>query len=225
MSRLAQYGKNSKSRQQRKLPTTSASKQPGTHYTLRPGQAKDDWELVPPREAVDRAEDLEEVRSIIDAGEYEVAQDELRWLLDGYHDLLDAHRMLGELALEARDLKLGRAHFGYAFKLGLDALPTNNFSGSVPYSLTANQSFLESGKGLAWCLQELGKVEQARDVWQQLLRLDPTDPLGASAILAKLAANETKESQPSPAPSPLKSEGPPATAPSPLVGDGRGEGE
>ncbi|MGE0606663.1 MAG: hypothetical protein AB7O62_06010 [Pirellulales bacterium] len=153
-------------------------------YTLRAGPEKNTWQLVPPRQAQERAEDLEEVRAIIDAGEFEVAQDELRWLLDGYHDLLEAHRLLGELALEAHDIKLGRAHFGYAFKLGLDALPAG-FTGTLPYALPANQSFLESGKGLAWCLQELGKVDSARDIWRQMLRFDPADFLGAGAMLAK----------------------------------------
>ena len=144
------------------------------------------WELVPPPEALVRAEDLAEARAMIDAGEFEIATEELRWLLDSYHDLLDGHRMLGELALEEHDHKLGRAHFGYAFKLGLDALPAEDFQGTLPYSIAANQPFLESGKGLAWSLQELGKYDLAREVWRQLLRLDPTDPLGAGGMLARL---------------------------------------
>ena len=44
------------------------------------GQA---WELLHPQCAGDRAEDLEEVQKMIDAGEAEIATDELRRLLNG----------------------------------------------------------------------------------------------------------------------------------------------
>ncbi len=39
------------------------------------------WVFVHPRCARDTAEDLEEVRLMIDAGEHVIALDELRWLL------------------------------------------------------------------------------------------------------------------------------------------------
>src|SRR5262245_53817937 len=80
------------------------------------------WELVHPRCAQARAEDIEEVHKMIAAGETEIARDELRWLLDECHDFIEAHTLLGDLALAENDLKLARGHYGYAYQLGLKAI-------------------------------------------------------------------------------------------------------
>jgi tetratricopeptide (TPR) repeat protein len=135
------------------------------------------WELVHSRCALERSEDLEEVRQMIEAGEIDIAVDELRWLLNGCSDFVAAHRMLGALALADGDLKLARGHFGYAYEIALSAFPPRGLDAPLPYHLVANQAFLEAAKGLAWCLHELGKRELARRVVEQLLRFDPADPL------------------------------------------------
>ena len=54
--------------------------------------------------------------------------------------------------------------------------------GSVPYRLPANQAFFEAGKGLAFCLRELGKAALAADVVARLLACDPSDPLGVRQV-------------------------------------------
>jgi len=135
------------------------------------------WELVHPRCALERSEDLEVVQQMLDAGEIDVALDELRWLLNGCSDFVAAHRMLGELAAADGDLKLARGHFGYAYEIGLSAVPTGGLDAPLPYRLPANRAFLEAAKGLAWCLHELGKLKLAVRVVEQLLKCDPTDPL------------------------------------------------
>lgn len=152
-----------------------------TALRVRRKSAEQAWELVHPRCALERAEDLEEVRLMLDAGETEIARDELRWLLNGCGDCVAAHRMLGELALEEGDPKLARGHFGYAYEIALSAFPPRGLDGPLPYRLAANQAFLEAAKGLAWCLHELGKKKLALRVIKQLLDCDPTDPLGARA--------------------------------------------
>lgn len=136
-----------------------------------------------PRCAMERADDLEEVRNMIAMGESEIAVDELRFLLDGCTDFIEAHRMLGEIALAEADLPLARGHFGYAFSIGKKAVQRAAVAGPIPYSRESNQPFYESGKGLAYCLKELGKHELAREVVDDLLRFDPTDPLGVRALL------------------------------------------
>ncbi|MEX2118563.1 MAG: hypothetical protein WD847_03060 [Pirellulales bacterium] len=169
----------------------------GPHRRERPGQpqgrrgalkirrrgSENAYELVHPRCAQERLDDLEEVRQMIDAGELEIATDELRWLLNGCSDFVAAHRLLGELAMEQRDVKLARAHFGYAYDIGLSALPPAGLPGPLPYRVPANQAFLEAAKGLAWCLHELGQHEQALSVLDQLLSCDPSDPLGVRTWL------------------------------------------
>lgn len=136
------------------------------------------WELVHPRCALERTEDLLEVEQMIAAGENDVATDELRWLLQGCSDCVRAHRLLGELALTNHDVTLARAHFGYAFDVGYSALAEQGMPGPLPYRLPTNQAFLESAKGLAWCLHELKKFELALAVLDVALRCDPSDPLG-----------------------------------------------
>jgi len=141
-----------------------------------PGE--DAWELVFPPGVLRRNEDMEEVRAMLDAGEIDIAVDELRWLLSGCRDLLEAHRLLGEIALADDDLPLARAHFGYAYEMGLEAIrQASDFTGRLPYARPANQAFLEAGKGLSLALQRLGDTAAAGRVVQQLLALDPSDPL------------------------------------------------
>lgn len=142
------------------------------------------WELVHPRCARDRQDDLEEVRQMLDAGEVDVARDECRWLLQGCSDCLEAHRILGEIALAENDLPLARGHFGYAFRLGAGALERAGSKGPLPYRLAANRGFLESGKALAWCLNQLGKPDMSAEVIELLLACDPSDPLGVRNLPA-----------------------------------------
>lgn len=120
---------------------------------------------------------------MVAAGEIDIAIDELRYLLSGCHDFIDAHRMLGELALADDDLSLARGHFGIAYQLGVKAL--GGVRGTLPYRLPANESFHESGKGLVWCLAQLGKRGLAAEVAANLLRLDPADPLAIRRLAAE----------------------------------------
>jgi len=144
---------------------------------------EDVWEFLHPRCALDRAEDLEEVRKMIEAEEAEIATDELRWLLGGCTDFIDAHKALGELALLENDIPLARGHFGYAVQIGKKAIDGAKCKGQVPYRIETNTAFHEAGKGLAYCLKEMGKHNMLRDVVNLLLRCDPSDPLGVRSML------------------------------------------
>ena len=155
----------------------------------RPGEKA--WELVHPRCALERGDDLEEVQQMLNAGETEIALDELRWLLNGCSDFVAAHRLLGELALADGDLRLARGHFGYAYEIALSAFTPRGLDGPLPYRLASNRAFFEAVKGLAWCLHELDKTKLARRVIDQLLELDPTDPLGVRAWQIAWASEET----------------------------------
>ncbi|MDZ4779472.1 MAG: tetratricopeptide repeat protein, partial [Planctomycetia bacterium] len=114
------------------------------------------------------------------------AREELRWLLEGCRDLLAAHRLLGEIALEEGDAKLARAHFGYAFQLGVDALAQAGDPGPLLYQRPANQGFFQAGKGLAWSFQQLGQPDKAREIAERLLALDPADALNFRTMLASI---------------------------------------
>jgi hypothetical protein len=166
-------------------PKPTDARHSGSSLRLRRTAEGDAWELVHPRCARDRQEDLEEVRKMIDAGEIDVAMDECRWLLQGCGDCLEAHRLLAEIALGEKDYPLARGHFGYAFRLGAQALERAGVSGPLPYRVPANQAFLESAKGLAWCLRELDKPDMAAEVVATALACDPSDPLGIARLMSE----------------------------------------
>ncbi len=141
------------------------------------------YEFVFPPSVRERSEDMEEVRAMLAAGETEVAVEELRWLLGGCHELLEAHQLLGKIAAGAGDRDLAQAHFGYAFKLGTDALPKRGLDRPLPHSNRANQPFHEAGAGLIQVLLELEKNNKAKEVAMQLVALDPADPLDVKKVL------------------------------------------
>jgi len=128
---------------------------------------------------------------MIDAGELDIAKDELRWLLSGCAEFIAAHRLLGELSLAAdNDVPLARGHFGAGYQLGLQAVQRAKSPTPLLYSQPANRAFFEAGRGLAWCLEELGKGQMAEEVVETLVRLDPSDPLGLRAMLDQLRTGD-----------------------------------
>jgi len=164
-----------------------AVRRAGAEVAVRRVPGEEAWELVHPRCARERADDLEEVQMMLAEGETEIAVDELRWLISGCSDFVQAHGLLGLLALsEHRDYRLARGHFGYAYQLGIKALQRAGMPAPLPYRLPANQPFFEAGKGLALCLKELGRAQMAREVLDQLLQLDPGDALALAAMRAEL---------------------------------------
>ncbi|RIK85196.1 MAG: hypothetical protein DCC67_04260 [Planctomycetota bacterium] len=125
------------------------------------------------------ADDLEEVRAMIAAGEGEVAIDELRWLLELCSESIEAHYLLGKLAVETSgDISLGRAHFGIGYQLAARALERAGRPTPLAALHPANRPFFDAGRGLAWCLAELAKSDMALQVVENLLDYDPSDPLG-----------------------------------------------
>jgi len=140
---------------------------------------------VHPRCATARREDIEEVRKMTTAGETEIARDELRWLLDECHDFIEAHALLGDLALAENDFKLARGHYGYAYQLGLRAIEQTKEVTCLPASAASNQPFFHAGQGLVRCLAKMGNRGLAQDIAKRLLQLDPTDPLGLRSIFSR----------------------------------------
>jgi hypothetical protein len=146
------------------------------------------WVFVHPRAARDRAEDLDEVRAMIEAGETDVAIDELRWLVGGCSEFIAAHALLGELAIAEGDFALARGHFGFAVELGLKALQRAKVNGPLLVSQPANRAFHEAGRGLVTSLVKLGMTQKAIDLVPDLVRLDPSDPLKLRALVDEARA-------------------------------------
>ena len=101
----------------------------------------------------------------------------------GCHDFIEAHKLLGELAYAERDLPLARGHFGYAFRIGQQAIERAGNPRPVPYRLRGNQPFHEAGKALVLCLLELDRRDLATNVVEQMLSYDPSDPLNVRQLI------------------------------------------
>jgi hypothetical protein len=140
------------------------------------------WELVHPRCARRRREDIEQVEAMVEEGETEVARDELVWLLSECPDFLDAHVHLGLIALEEDDPKLARGHFGRAYELCLRALEAAGDPRPLPYELPGNRPFYEAAKGLVHALVSTGRGRVAADVCRRIAPLDPADPLAIQRL-------------------------------------------
>ena len=141
------------------------------------------WEFVHPRCARKRRDDIAEVEAMVEAGEAEIARDELVWLLSECPDFLAAHVHLGLIALEAEDPRLARGHFGRAYELGLRAIEAAGNPRPLPYALPGNEPFFEAAKGLVHCLLSTGRQSMAKDVWRRIAPLDPADSLGIARLL------------------------------------------
>ncbi len=142
-------------------------------------QSGNAWVFSHPAEVQECAEDLDEVQLMIEAGETDIAVDELRWLLEICSEMLAAHFLLGKLAVEVgNDIDLGRGHFGAGYQLGLQAWRRAGKPTPVAVLHPANRTFFDCGRGLAWCLHHLQKTPLALEVVQHMLEMDPSDPLG-----------------------------------------------
>ena len=119
---------------------------------------------------------------MVEAGEVEIAHDELVWLLSECPDFLEAHVQLGLIALEDGDPKLARGHFGRAYELTVRTLEAAGSPLPLPYELDGNKPFFQAAKGLVHALVELKRGHAASEVCRRLALLDPADPLAIQKI-------------------------------------------
>jgi hypothetical protein len=141
------------------------------------------WEIVQSRCARRRRDDIEEVEAMVEAGETEIARDELVWLLSECPDFLEAHVHLGLIALEEEDAKLARGHFGRAYELCLKVIEAAGNPVPLPYALPGNKPFFEAAKGLVHCLLDTNRRPTAATVCKRIQPLDPADPLAIQRLI------------------------------------------
>lgn len=122
---------------------------------------------------------------MVEAGETEIARDELVWLLSECPDFLEGHVQLGLIALEDDDPKLARGHFGRAYELCCRVLDAAGGPQPLPYALPGNKPFHEAAKGLVHCLIDTGRRQTAQEVCDRIRPLDPADPLGIQRLVAR----------------------------------------
>jgi hypothetical protein len=102
---------------------------------------------------------------------------------------LHAHALLGERHLSSW-FALARHHFELGVAIG-SLTVREDFEGVLPWGHVENRPFLRCLHGLARALLRDDRHTDAVAVLRRLLRLDPTDPLGAGARLAAFETGKT----------------------------------
>lgn len=124
---------------------------------------------------------------MLDAGEADIAIDELRWMLQECNEMIEAHFLLGKLAVEIdNDIPLARGHFGFGYQAGARAIRQAGNPAPLPALHPANRAFYDAGRGLAWSLHQLDKGPMALEVIEHLLACDPGDPLGIGSWIDEI---------------------------------------
>jgi hypothetical protein len=130
--------------------------------------------LVEPFCAREREDDLDEVHSMMRAEEYDIARDELLYLVSDCRAFFTAHNLLGEIALIDGDVGVARGHFGFVLETVMKGLPSG-FAGRLPARRGYNTTVFSAGKSLARCLVALEEIKGAGTVLKRLAAWDPTE--------------------------------------------------
>jgi len=124
--------------------------------------------------AMERQEDLDEVHAMIEGEEYEIARDELLYLVADCRAFFAAHNLLGELALLDENIGVARGHFGFVVETVTRGLPPR-YTGRIPARRGYNRHIFQAGKQLARCLVALDDLKAAGDVLKRLSAWDASE--------------------------------------------------
>lgn len=155
------------------------------------GSGRPAYRLVPVASSNDdpATELLFEAQDCIDARDYAEADELLHKVLALDLRHLDAHAMLGERNLSSWPT-LALHHFELGVAIGSLSVG-EDFDGVLPWGLVENRPFLRCLHGLSRALLRCDRREDAAAALRRLLRLEPTDSLGAGATLAAIEAGKT----------------------------------
>ncbi|MDZ7309940.1 MAG: hypothetical protein ONB45_01520 [candidate division KSB1 bacterium] len=102
---------------------------------------------------------------------------------------LDAHAHLGNFAWEEGEWRRAKRHWEIGVRLGEWSLG-ENFDGVLSWALVNNRPFLRCLHGLGLATWRLGEPEEARKIFERMIRLNPSDNQGVRALLAAIEAGE-----------------------------------
>jgi len=146
-----------------------------------PGAAPDDWDNDPITESNDRK----------DAGDFAGARQILHRLMESDLRCLDAHAHLGNMVFDDWPKEAAR-HYEIGVAIG-DLSLGENFKGVLPWGLIDNRPFLRCLHGYALSLWRLGRFDEAEQVLDRMLWLNPSDNQGARIILPAVQTREAWE--------------------------------
>jgi tetratricopeptide (TPR) repeat protein len=102
-------------------------------------------------------------------------------LLESDPRCLDAHCHLGNLSFDHRP-ELAIKHYEVGVRIGELSLG-EQFNGVLPWGLIDNRPFLRCLHGYGLCAWRSGEFEEARQIFERMLWLNPSDNQGARFLL------------------------------------------
>lgn len=144
-----------------------------------PGEDSDD----PFDDPITRSNDLK------DAGNQEEAFEILMELCQADLRCLDAHSHLGNFAFE-RNPRDAVRHYEVGLRIGELSLG-DDFTGVLPWDLIDNRPFLRCMHGYGLCLWRLGRFDDAEQIFQKMLWLNPSDNQGVQFLSDEVKAKNS----------------------------------
>jgi tetratricopeptide (TPR) repeat protein len=120
----------------------------------------------------------------LDAGALGQAETNLRLLLDGYPEFIDAHHHLAVILDERRRHKEARQRWEVALRIGRNAFPKTFKRGRhrLPWGILDNRPFLRVCQSWAIKMLEEEKIPDALTMCEEMLSMNPNDNQGMRAI-------------------------------------------
>jgi hypothetical protein len=143
-----------------------------------PGENPDDPDTDPILEVVERRE----------TGDSLGAYRKLMNLLVADLRCLDAHAHLGNFVFDHSPEKAIR-HYEVGVRIG-DLSLGEGFDGVLHWGHIDNRPFLRCMHGYGLCLSRLGRLKEAEEVFNRMLRLNPTDNQGVRFLLGEVKQRE-----------------------------------
>lgn len=131
-----------------------------------------------------------------ESGDYQEALKIIEMILTTDLRCLDAHAHLGNWEFNRTDKPYGdiidkaKRHYEVGVKIGELSFDIG-FNGVLPWGYINNRPFLRCLHGYGLSLWRLGKSEEAREVFNRMLWLNPTDNQGMRFLLADIDAGKT----------------------------------
>jgi tetratricopeptide (TPR) repeat protein len=141
-----------------------------------PGMDYDD----PDSDPICRSNDLK------DAGDPAGAEEMLMDLCEADLRCLDAHAHLGNLMFDL-GAEAAIRHYDVGVRIGELSLG-DQFDGVLPWGLIDNRPFLRCLYGYGLCLWRLERFDEAGDVFERILWLNPSDNQGARIVIDAVRA-------------------------------------
>jgi len=157
-----------------------------------PRRAFEMEQIIPGRDPDDLDSDpICEANDLKDAGDDAAAYAILMELCQADLRCLDAHAHLGSFVFERRPKDAIR-HYEIGVRIGELSLPPG-FDGLLPWGHIDNRPFMRCLHGYGLCLWRLGRFEEAEQVFDRMLWLNPSDNQGARFLIEQVRARTAWE--------------------------------